>query len=44
MNILLTLDRNYLPPLRVLGRWMLRLYKVAAKRLRKSRILQIIFK
>ena len=33
-----------LPPLRALGRWMVRLYKAAANRLRKSRILQIIFK
>ena len=33
-----------LPPLRALGRWMARLYNAAAKRLRKSRVLQIIFK
>ena len=31
-------------PLRSLGRWLSRLYKAAAKRLRKSRVLQIIFK
>ena len=33
-----------LPPLRALGRWMSRLYKAAAKRLRRSRALQVIFK
>ena len=33
-----------LPPLRALGRWASRLYNAAAKRLRASHILQIIFK
>ena len=33
-----------LPPLRALGRWMARLGRAAAARLRKSRVLQIIFK
>ena len=33
-----------LPPLRALGRWVSHLYSAAAKRLRASRVLQIIFK
>ena len=33
-----------LPPLRALGRWVSLLYSAAAKRLRASRVLQIIFK